>query len=58
MFIVKALVALVIAAIVYAILKPICTHFGIDIIWDYIVAVIVALSYFFAAPDLPWNRKL
>lgn len=56
MFIVKALIALVVAAIVYAILKPICTHFGVEVIWDYIVSAAVGLAYYFGAPEFPWKR--
>lgn len=55
MFIIKLLVALVIGAIVYAILKPICVHFGIDVVWDYIVSIIVAGTYFFSGPEF-WKR--
>lgn len=56
MFIVKILIALVIGAIVYAVVKPILTHFGIDSIWGYILAVIAAGTYYFAAPDTLWRR--
>lgn len=57
MLLVKALIALVLGAIIYVILRPILAHFNIDVIWGYIVAVIVALGYFFAGPDTPWGRK-
>lgn len=56
MFIVKALVALVIGAIVYVVIKPIAIHFNFDIIWAYIIAVICAFAYYFGAPELPWKH--
>lgn len=52
MILVKALIALVIAAVVYAIGAYILRHFGIDVIWAFIVAAIAGLWYFFSGPEV------
>lgn len=56
MFIIRLLIALVIGAVVYVVVRPIVTHFSFDVIWAYIVAVIAAALYYFAAPELPRGR--
>lgn len=47
MNLVKALIALVVFAIVAAIGKVVCTHFGIDPFWGWLVGVIAGLAYYF-----------
>lgn len=55
MIIVKALIALIIGAVIAAIAEAICRHFSIDQFWGWLVGVAAALLYFFGAPDIP-NR--
>lgn len=50
---VKALIALIIGAIVAAIAEVVCRHFGIDDFWGWLVGVVVGLVYFVSGPDYP-----
>lgn len=51
MILAKALIALLIGAVVAAIASYICKHFGIDTFWGIIVGIVAGLIYFFSAPD-------
>lgn len=53
--ILKALVALVIGAIVAALATYICRHFAIDEFWGVLVGIIAGIAYFIGGPVLP-NR--
>lgn len=55
MIFVKAIIALIIGAIIAAIAEVVCRHFNIDTFWGWLVGVAAALLYFFGGPDIP-NR--
>lgn len=50
---VKAIIALLIGAVVAAIAEAICRHFAIDSFWGWLVGVAVGLAYFISGPDYP-----
>lgn len=50
---VKALIALLIGAVVAAIAEAVCRHFAIDDFWGWLVGVVVGLVYFVSGPDYP-----
>lgn len=56
--ILKALIALVVGAVGYAVARFVCIHFGIDIFWAMLIGVIVGLVYFFSGPEISGSRPL
>lgn len=53
MVLVKALIALVIGAVVALISEVVCRHFNIDPFWGWLIGVIAGLIYFFSGPEHP-----
>lgn len=51
MILVKALIALIIGAVVAAIAEAVCRHFAIDTFWGWLVGVAAGLVYFFGPTD-------
>lgn len=56
--IVKAIIAIIIGAVVAAIAEAICRHFGIDAFWGWLVGVAAGLAYFFGGPNLTFGRNV
>lgn len=44
---VRALVAVILGAVIAAIAEVICRHFGIDTFWGWLVGVATGLAFFF-----------
>jgi predicted Kef-type K+ transport protein len=49
----KALIALVVGAIVAFIVGKVCVHFAIDPFWGWVAGVIAGIAYFLYGPGVP-----
>lgn len=50
---VKALIALLVGAVVAAIAGVVCRHFGVDPFWAWLVGTVAGLVYFVSGPEYP-----